>query len=75
MLSVDGQIILGKSLASMFHLQNGRLPTLLCIPKEGDPYLVLKGCSWAPEGFQPTPPEFPLQEVPSLRICISTIPW
>lgn len=27
MLSIDGRIILGKSLASMFHLQNRRLPT------------------------------------------------
>ena len=27
MLSVDGQITLGKSLASMVHLQNSRLPT------------------------------------------------
>ena len=30
-----------------------------------------KSCCWAPEGFQPAPLEFPLQEVPSPRICIS----
>lgn len=47
-------------------------PALLCRPEEGVLYGVSQRSAAGPlRGFGPTPPEFPLREVPSPRVCIS----